>query len=96
MTTITSFILVSLFFHGQGYVWTNHDMFNLVQPVPHLLISVQVGPRLLKLARAGRCLLNLVRADPLIIGGSGSGAALVRDGRRRDRYGRGCGGNLIR
>ena len=69
---------------------------NLVRAAPRLLKLVRVAPRLLKLARAGRCLLNLVRADPLIIGRNGSGAALVRDGRGRDRYGRGCGGNLIR
>ena len=80
----------------QGYVWTNNDMLNLVRAAPRLLKLVRVGPRLLKLARAGRCLLNLVRADPLNLGGSGSGVALVRDGRRHDRCGRGCGGNLIR
>ena len=61
-----------------------------------LLKWVWVGPRLLKLARAGRCLFNLVLSGPLIIGRSGSGAALVRDGRGRGRYRRGCGGSLVR
>ena len=86
---------VPVFFHMQGYVGTNHVMLNLVRAAPRLLKLVRVGHRLLKLARAGRCLLNLVRSDPLIIGRSGSGAALVRDGRCRDRYGRGCSGSLI-
>ena len=96
VTTITWFILVSLFFHMQGYVRTNYGMLNLVRAAPHLLKLARVGPRLLKLARAGRCLLNLGRTGPLIIGISGSGAALVRDGRGCDRYGCGCGSSLIR
>ena len=80
----------------QGYFWTNHDMLNLVRAAPRLLKLVRVGPRLLKLTRAGCCLLNLVRVNPLMIGRSGSGAALIRDGRGRGRCGRGCGGRLIR
>ena len=96
MTTIIWFVLVSLCFHIQGYRWTNYDLLNLVRAASCLLKLVRVGPRVLKLARAGRCLLNLVRANPFIIDRSGSGAALVRDGRGHDRYGRGCGGNLIR
>ena len=71
-------------------------MFNLVRAAPRLLKLVRVGPRLLKLARAGRCLLlNLVWADPLIIGRSGSGAALVRDGRGRGCYRCACLDNLV-
>ena len=80
----------------QGYVWTNHGMLNLVRATPRLLKLVWIGPRLLKLAWAGHCLLNLVRADPLIIGRSGSGVRLVRGGRGRGRYGRSCGGSLVR
>ena len=75
VTTITWFILVSLFFYRQGHVWTNHDMLNLVRAAPRLLKLVRVGPRMLKLARAGRRLFNLVLADPLIIGSHDSGAA---------------------
>ena len=86
VTTTTWFILVSLFFHMQGDVWTNHDMLNLVQAGPRLLELVLVGNSLLKLALDGCCLLNLVWSDPLIIGRSGSGAALVSDGRGRGRY----------
>ena len=71
-------------------------MLNLVRAAPLSLKLVRVGPRLLKLARAGRCLLNLVRADPLIIGRSSSSAALVRGGRGRGRYGRGCGDSHVR
>ena len=95
LTIITWFILVSLFFHMQGYVRANHDMLNLVPTAPRLLKLVRVGPRLLKLTRAGRCLLNLVRADPLIIGRSGSGAALVRYGRGHGCYRRDYGGSLV-
>ena len=95
VTTVTWCILVSLFFHMQGYMWTNHGMLNLVRAAPHLLKLVRVGPSLLKLARASRCLFDLVRADPLIIGSRSSGAALVCDGRGRGRYGRGCGGSLV-
>ena len=71
-------------------------MFNLVRDARRLLQLVRVGPCLLKLARAGRCLFNLVWADPLIIGRSGSGAALVRDGRGRGRYRCACLDNLVR
>ena len=95
VTTITWFILVFLFFHMEGYLWTNHGMFNLIRASLCLLKSVPVAPCLLKLARAGRCLLNLVRVDPLIISKSGFGAALVRDDRGRGSYGRGCGGSLV-
>ena len=67
VTIIIWFILVSFFFHGQEYVWTNQDMLNLVRAGPRLLKFVLVGLYLLKLVPAGRCLLNLVRADPHII-----------------------------
>ena len=77
-------------------MWTNHNMLNLVRAGPLLLKLVPVGPRLLKRVRAGRCLLNLVQAGRLIVGGCSSGAALVRDGRGRGRYRRGCGGSLVR
>ena len=83
------FILVSLFFHIQGYMWTNHDMLNLIWAGFRLLKLVQIASLLLKLARAGCCLLNLVQDDPLIISRSGSGAALVRGGHGRGRYRRG-------
>ena len=95
VTTITWFILVSLFFYKQGYVWTNHDMLNLARVGPHLLKLVLVGPLLLKLVRVGRCLLNLIRAGRLIICGRGSGTVFVRDGRGRGRYGHGRDGDLV-
>ena len=72
MTAITQFILVSLFFHKQGYVWTNHGMLNLARASPRLLNLVCIGPRLLKLVRVGRCLLNLVWPSRLIIDGRSS------------------------
>ena len=40
---------VTFSFHKQGYVWTNHDMLNLVSAAPRLLKLVRVGPFLLKL-----------------------------------------------
>ena len=71
-------------------------MINLVRTGPHLLKLVRVGPRLLKLVWASRCLLNLSQDGRLIVGGCSSGAALVRDGRDRGRYRRGCGGSVVR
>ena len=63
---------------------------------PHLLKLVRAGPRLLKLVRAVLCLLTLFQADRLIIGGCSSGAALIRDGRGRGRYGHACSDSLVR
>ena len=71
-------------------------MLNLVRAGPRLLKLVRVGPRLLKLVWTGRCLLNLSQDGRLVVGGCNSGAALVRDGRGRDRYRRGCDGSLVR
>ena len=96
VTTITRFILVSLFLPQAGIrAEKKHGMLNLVRDGPRLLKLVRIGPRMLKLVRAGPCLLNLVHASRLVVGGYRSGAALVRDGRGRGRYRRGCAGSLI-
>ena len=71
-----------------------HAQPGLGRPPPATIRPVRA--RLLKLVRPIRCLLNLVWDDCLIIGGRGSGAALVRDGRCRGRCGRSCLDSYVR
>ena len=66
LTTITWFILVSLFLPQAGIRLANHGLLNLVR----------AGPDLLNLVQAGHCLIKLVWNGHLIIGDHGSGTAL--------------------
>ena len=96
VTTITWFVLVSLFL-PQAEICTDHPWHIQLGPGrPRLHKLVLVGPHLLKLVLAGCCLLNLVQAGRLVVGGSSSGAALVRDGCDHDRYRHGCSSSLVR
>ena len=61
-----------------------------------MLNLVRADPNQFEQVGAGRYLLNLSQDGRLIVGGCSSGAALVRDGRGRGRYRRGCGGSLVR
>ena len=95
LTTITWFILVSLFLPQAGIRLANHGLLNLVR----------AGPGLLNLVQAGRCLIKLVWNGRLIIDGHGSPyhwrprlwhSSLVRNGRGRGLYGRGYGSGHVR